>query len=593
MASEENKISIANSQIDWNKLKAGIKKEQLSTESQSLWAKLNFNANNENEIDQTELDALKNDLAQAIQDKQITNEEAAAYLASKSITDVGHEAMMNFMVELGNISEQMATEEEAAANVPKAEDFGFIDGKIENLKIDARAAGITNREYQGFVKIPDGEQMPSDGSMPKVLMMKLPDAYGENKFTKLTYNEADGTYMSRYKDMAFKFEKDADGNVTLKAVDDDALKAKREKNLKEWKNEQVIRNTPEPEPEPVPEPVPVPEPEPEPEQPTNTGKDLGLDNYYGNSFQEGQGDCYLMATINAIRNLHNGQEILQNLRTEKVVNGKKIYTITLPGAKLAAEGLKEDNLRNGIFITGEYSFTEDELRDILDQAGSRYSNGDPDVIVLEAAFEKYRDEVRQTLEANNISLDKYWLDAGMISGENINNILEGGYSHDATFILCGQKSELYVSLLGENTPSLSVEELHNNKALPYISAGNSGRISLMSVREVEGPVQTTESALDDMLNELQKDYESDQKFDKIATASFMVADEDSKGGHAFTIKQVTADKVILINPWYPDKELTITRQEFKLYAKSVTISTDGNSRPKTIWERIKELIKFW
>ncbi|MDE6137995.1 MAG: hypothetical protein K2F57_00830, partial [Candidatus Gastranaerophilales bacterium] len=57
-----------------------------------------------------------------------------------------------------------------------------------------------------------------------------------------------------------------------------------------------------------------------------------IDGNFGESRQVGEGDCYLMATINSIRELDNGQEMLQKLvKVETNENGEKVYTVTLPG----------------------------------------------------------------------------------------------------------------------------------------------------------------------------------------------------------------------------------------------------------------------
>ncbi len=569
MPNNENKIQIGNiGNIDWNKLKAGMKKENLSEDLNTIWAKIE--TSNDGEISQEELDILKSDLAKAIEDKTITEEEARAYLDSKGLKDVESRKFLQFMIELGNTSI-----EESEETAPKAEDFGFVNGKLENIEIDAREAGITNKIYRGTVRIPKNTVMPEDGSMPRILMMELPSDYGENKFTKLTYNEADGTYMSRFKDMAFILEKNEQGDVIFKAVDNEQLQMKRTKNLKDW--EKGIKNPDNP--------TPV---DPSPVKPTDPPskrlgkKDLGLDNYYGNSFQKGQGDCYLLATINAIRNTTDGQEYLQSLRTEQIVDDKKVYTFNFPGAKSAAESLKEDKLE--VFITGEYSFTEDEVKDILSKAGTQYSKGDPDVILLEAAFEKYRKEVNQTLEANNLSVDDYWHIAGMVTGKEEENILAGGREHDAIYVLTGKKSEYYSSTNYENLPILSSTALLDNKVLPISTATS---YSYQSIDEIDGNIRITNRALNKMLDKLQEDFETDNKSDKIATASFKVGDTPNDSGlHAFTIKRVTEDEVILINPWYPDRDLKMSREMFLEYCYSMTIASDGTQ--KSWWQKVKE-----
>ncbi len=569
MPNNENKIQIGNiGSIDWNKLKAGLTKENISEDLHNIWSQIDTSG--DGKISQEELEILKADLKQAISDKAITEEEARAYLDSKKLNNIANEKFLQFMIELGNTDSKEHTQVK-----PQAKDFGFVNGKLENVRIDARATGITDKIYDGVVRIPQNTTMPEDGSLPKILMMELPASYGENKFTKLTYNEADGTYMSKYKDMAFTLEKNEQGDVILRAIDDELLKMKRAKNLEEWAK---VIATPD-----VPTPIDPIKPEPPIKKPEKDK--LGLDNYYGNSFQKSQGDCYLLATINSIRNVSGGQEYLQGLRTEKTVNGEKIYTFKLPGAELAAKSLKDDNLSN-VFITGEYSFTEDEVRDILAKEGQRYSKGDPDVILLEAAFEKYREEVQQTLEANNLSAEEYWQIAGMVTGRKDHNILSGGWEHDAIFILTGKKSEYYSSSDYDEIPILSSKALQDNMALPLLT-GN--QYKGQSIDEIDGNIRRTDYALNKMLNKIQKDFEDDNKADLVATASFKVGSslEDS-GGHAFTVKKVTDNEVILINPWYPDRELKMSREMFSECCTSMTIAKDDVQ--KSWWQKIKEVI---
>lgn len=573
MPNNENKIQIGNiGNIDWNKLKAGAKKENISENLNTIWAEID--TSDDGEISQEELDILKADLTRAIEDKTITEEEARAYLDSKKLNTVENQKFLQFMIELGNTNI-----EKSEKTAPKAKDFGFVDGKIEDVEIDAKATGITNKVYSGIVRIPQNTVMPEDGSLPKILMMELPSTYGENKFTKLTYNEADGTYMSRFKDMAFTLDKNEEGKVILKAVDDEQLKMKRAENLENW-----VKNLAAPaEPTPV-EPTPVNPIEPTPPLEKLEEKDLDLDNYYGNSFQKEQGDCYLLATINAIRNVPEGQEHLQGLRTEKTVDGEKVFTYNLPGAKLAAEALKEDNLTGGVFITGEYSFTEDEVKDILSKAGSQYSKGDSDVILLEAAFEKYREEVKQTLKSNNLSTKDYWKIAGMVTGEDKDNLLEGGYAHDAIFVLTGKKSEFYSNSDYDNLPILSSRALQDNMALPLSAVT---QYKSQSIDEIDGNIRRTNYALNKMLDKLQEDFESNNKSDRIATASFKVGDTAAdSGGHAFSIKQVSENGIILINPWYPDRDLKMSREIFIECCTSMTIASDDTQ--KSWWQKIKE-----
>ena len=288
-----------------------------------------------------------------------------------------------------------------------------------------------------------------------------------------------------------------------------------------------------------------------------------IDGNFENSAQVSEGDCYLMATINSIRELDNGQQMLKDLvKIETNANGEKVYTVTFPGAQVAAEGLKTDDRvdPNKMHITGTYTFTESEMEEILKQAGQKYSLGDGDVILLEAAFEKYREEVAQTLDENPALKTEMGV-AGTQTGGNRNNILAGGYSEDPTFILTGKQSAVY-SIYKDNPPyGLSYEGLQQGN-LAVVPTNQNGELTKAAVSEVDGEYTKDKEDLNNMLDSIMRDGE-DGHIDNIAVASFKVVHADGKqGGHALTIKSVTADTVTLINPWNPDKEITMSREDF-------------------------------
>jgi len=298
-----------------------------------------------------------------------------------------------------------------------------------------------------------------------------------------------------------------------------------------------------------------------------------IDGNFGNSTQYGQGDCYLLSSINSIRELNGGQEMLKNLvQVSTNSSGEKVYTVTFPGAKLAAEGLKTDSRinPNKMYITGTYTFTESEMQEILKNAGSNYSLGDGDVILLEAAFEKYREEVNQTMKENGIKSSQTGT-AGLQGGSDSNNVLYGGRSEDATFILTGHQSEVFQDYNVAN--GLDIASLQETGELNIVPRNRQkgGKIKA-GVSEVSSQMTSSQKKLDEMLDKIMND-EQDGSKDFIATAGFKTIGKDgSEGGHAFTIKSVTADTVTLINPWHPDKEVTMTREEFKQCCMTMAIS---------------------
>lgn len=292
------------------------------------------------------------------------------------------------------------------------------------------------------------------------------------------------------------------------------------------------------------------------------------DGIVGDSAQKGQGDCYLMATINSIRQTTNGQEYINSL----IKKEGDSYVVTLPGAKVAANNLlqKEEIDPNKMYITGTYVFNEHEVHNILLQAGERYSADDGDTILLEAAYEKYRMEVYHTLEDNNLNGGT---EAGLNTGSNPGNILSGGRPDEAVFILTGAKSETYFddgptiayeAFMYESGPFASKTKNNNNT--------NSVTVDDIDITGSDGNTMSRfciqQTDLKQMLYKIKKD-EHDGTKDYICNCQFF---NDKGEGHVFTIKSVTNNSVVLINPWYPDRITTMNIDEFMSKVSKVTIA---------------------
>lgn len=431
------------------------------------------------------------------------------------------------------------------------------DGKIENRKVyDNKGKLIKNMQFTHN----------KDNSVDT----KVYDKDNKLQYTIHTQYKPDGKTAilteSHYPDGALRGEAkfDDNGNIQVSTdyFEDGKVKAKTEY----WDNG-VIK---------------------EQEQFDESGKvtkkiSAEIDGNFGESRQVGEGDCYLMATINSIRKLDNGQQMLNNLvKVETNENGEKIYKVTLPGAQVAAEGLRTDNRvdPNKMHITGEYSFTEAEMQEILKQAGRKYSLGDGDVILLEAAFEKYRNEVADTLKDNPQLKSQIGI-AGVQTGSNLDNILAGGRAEDATFILTGRTSKMYMD---NNVPNgLDYTAMTTTGELQLVprKQNNNSLLSKAAVSEIDGKITNNKTELNTMLDEIMNDGK-DGKIDNIATAGFKVIHEDgTEGGHRLTIKSVTKDTVTLINPWHPDKDVTMSRQDFMQCCNSINIA-DTSKLPLTV-----------
>ena len=296
-----------------------------------------------------------------------------------------------------------------------------------------------------------------------------------------------------------------------------------------------------------------------------------LDLNFGYSRQVGEGDCYLMSAINGILGAEGGKEYLKSLvNIKEDSNGKKTYTVTLPGAIIAAQGLKSDKRidQSKMYITGVYEFTQEEIDKILPQAGKKYSLGNANVILLEAAFEKYREEVKRTMRANNINANQFGI-AGLMSGKDDNNILAGGQSFDAAFILTGSRSKVY----NNNNPALlSYDDIKNGKLTISRSSSNQEMVKA-GVSEIDGDIMTSQADLDKLIEQIREDYK-DGRIDNITTVSFNLEHADGKtSGHALTIIGITDTEVIITNPWYPETPLHISIKDFKAAASKVCVSS--------------------
>lgn len=277
------------------------------------------------------------------------------------------------------------------------------------------------------------------------------------------------------------------------------------------------------------------------------------DGYVGPSKQGGN-DCYLLAVINGIRLTDKGQDMLNKLVKKE---GNK-YTVKLPGAIKAAHAMKQDaRFKNGVYITGVYTFTEAEAENLLKQAGSRYSEGDPDTILLEAAYERYREESNKTLLCNHINTAEECNFDNEVGFENCNpsDPLAGGKAYDAIYILTGISSDYYFT--------------SQNNTMSYKEITNYDNVVAAGLPKNVNHEYNSKQDLNKILDKIMRDGD-DGHIDNIVTCSV----NTEMGGHALTVKTVTKDgKVVLINPWEPEKTITMSREEFIKKVYALTIAT--------------------
>lgn len=317
-----------------------------------------------------------------------------------------------------------------------------------------------------------------------------------------------------------------------------------------------------------------------------------LDGKFDTAYQIGKGDCYLLASINALSQTEEGQKLLQqNVKVSTNDKGEKVYTISFPGAANAREALisGKGNASIGqlpedkVHIQGSYTITEAELNDAAKRAGKDYSAGDKDVLLLEVAYDKYRKDVAHTIKDNHIDPKKTKFVAGLGISNVSGDTLSGGNVAEATYILTGKKSFVYMNK--SNIPTCYVD---SNMQMHILEDENGNRVKA-GVMVVEN---NQNANFDSILDNLRKDS-ADGKIDNFAASvGFIVSSQEVNGstiqggGHALTIRKVTENEVILSNPWDPDTDIVMSITDLKkaagtVYCTQLNATSQTSQAPQT------------
>lgn len=300
-----------------------------------------------------------------------------------------------------------------------------------------------------------------------------------------------------------------------------------------------------------------------------TGSSNYLDGEVGSSSQGKRGDCYFLASINSIRNTADGQAILKkNIRE----NADGSITVTLPGAVAIRNQYLKDGKANGCEVTGVYHITQEAIQKAIANAGKSYSKGDLEVIALEIAMENYRAEMVATKRNLGISGNESYTAEWATNHLDDRDYLSSGNSYDATFILTGQKSDVYTC----TDSKYQNVKLYKSGEYGFITREEMERRESFGMRRADFTtkgmsevthVTTKESDFQRMLNKYQG-HEDEFSL----TFNVRVAKKGKDGitkagdGHALTVVKITKTTVYVANPWYPDKIEPIPRAEFEKMA---------------------------
>ncbi len=259
---------------------------------------------------------------------------------------------------------------------------------------------------------------------------------------------------------------------------------------------------------------------------TNPSKVNGeIDEYVG---QGGTGDCWLLTGVLALNSTEVGKNIIKSSITANV------------------DGSVTVNFK-GVGVSYTISLDEIKKHDTDDIKGDAYSNGDNDMLVLELAVEKLKNDIASGKVKLDVIKDSYEGYNGE-SGE-----IEGGFPQQLLYFLTGEESTTATAkyIRAPQTPNdpaqTFIPESYINKI--FNEALENGNTAITF-----GLYDGTHSAK--LTNG--KDY-------KLPLG---------RGGHALAITNLTKDTVTFVNPWDSTKEYTMSWSEFAKLGIGMIATTD-------------------
>ncbi len=299
------------------------------------------------------------------------------------------------------------------------------------------------------------------------------------------------------------------------------------------------------------------------------------------SKQGGIGDCFLLETINSLNTTDAGRKILNNsIKTSVDENGQTIYKISFKGVPQIIEDLS-NGIRNfpkdKIFMKPEYIITEKELEEAALKAGNDYSSGDKDVLLHELAYTKYRLDVIKTIKANNVDISNppkfiSGLDIPADSTVKPENIINGNTLGMTMYLYTGKKSDIYINPKQE----IAVCEIDSNGNIALAKKETTYNAISEFSNEDSNVFNKRYNDIDKVLELLKKDIKPDGSFENyIVEAGLNITSGNNNftqgNSHAFTVKAIKGDKIILINPWNSSKESEISLEDFIKSVQAINI----------------------
>ena len=244
--------------------------------------------------------------------------------------------------------------------------------------------------------------------------------------------------------------------------------------------------------------------------------------------QGGTGDCWLLTGVLALGSTEVGKNIIKNSIT---TNPDGSVTVNFKGVGVS------------------YTISLDEIKehDTDNNKGDSYSNGDNDMLVLELAVEKLKNDIASGKVKLNVTENSY-------EGYNGDNgEIEGGFPQQLLYFLTGEES-------------ITATAKH-----------------IRAPRTDSDPAQTfiTESYINQIFNEALENGNTAITFglyDGTHSAKLTNGTDFTlplgSGGHALAVTKLTKDTVTFVNPWDSTKEYTMTWAEFAKLGIGMITTTD-------------------
>ncbi|MBQ9245398.1 hypothetical protein IJ182_03925 [bacterium] len=221
-----------------------------------------------------------------------------------------------------------------------------------------------------------------------------------------------------------------------------------------------------------------------------------------------KGDCWLLAGLNVLSYSDVGNEIIHNAITRKEDGSFEVFF----------KGVNK-----------KVTLTEETL--ISAKQSGDYSTGDDDVLLLELAFENIIDEIRN----GNVKVKGYhpYLTVNYKDDDEAKTALDGGSFNDVMFLLSNKDTHILTNKKKFDNVLNRIEK-NNNYISSVLVFGNDNIHENEVIQDIYG-------------NNI-----------------FKIPEE---GSHAFSIKSVDGDNVIITNPHNSGEEYVVSRDTIKEYTK--------------------------